>query len=93
MADFTIEKPVPFTVEGVDGTVYELPRLQNFSVEQLKAFEAASKAEELSDKVAATMELMLMLCPELENEPLEPMGYMGMFNELAKGSDLSVGES
>ena len=93
MADFTIEKPVPFIVEGVDGTEYELPRLRDLSVEQVKAMAPASKASELADKVRAVKEFLLTLCPELANEPLTDMGYMSLFNSLGAGSDISVGES
>ena len=93
MADFTIERPVPFTVEGVDGTVYELPRLRDLSADQVEAMAPASKAKELPDKVREVKAFLLVLCPELENEPLTDMGYMELFNSLGAGSDLSVGES
>jgi len=93
MADFTIEKPVPFTVEGTDGAVYELPRLRDLSADQVEAMAPASKAEELSDKVRAVKQFLLMLCPELEDEPLTDMGYMELFNALGAGSDVSMGES
>ena len=93
MADFTITKPVPFIVEGVDGTEYELPRLSDISVEQVEAMAPASKAKELPDKVRAVKAFVLTLCPELENEPITDMGYMSLFNALGAGSDISVGES
>ena len=93
MADFTIEKPVPFTVEGADGAVYELPRLRDLSVDQVEAMAPASKAEELSDKVRAVKAFILVLCPELENEPLTDMGYMELFNALGEESDVTTGES
>lgn len=93
MADFTIEKPVPFVVDGASGKQYELPRLRDLSVEQVEAMAPASKATELADKVRAVKEFMLMLCPELEEEPLTDMGYMSLFNALGAGSDISVGES
>ena len=36
---------------------------------------------------------MLVLCPELANEPLTDMGYMSLFNALGEEGDVSVGES
>ena len=93
MADFTIKKPVPFVVEGVDGTEYELPRLRDLSAEQVEAMAPASKAKELPDKVREVKAFLLKLCPELENEPLTDMGYMSLFNSLGAGSDITVGES
>ena len=93
MADFTIKKPVPFVVEGVDGAVYELPRLRDLSAEQVEAMAPASKAEDLPDKVREVKAFLLKLCPELADEPLTDMGYMSLFNALGSGSDVSVGES
>lgn len=93
MADFTIEKPVPFVVKGADGKQYELPRLRDLSVEQVAAMAPASNATELVDKFRAVKEFMLTLCPDLADEPLTDMGYMSLFNALGEGSDISVGES
>ena len=93
MSDFTIKKPVPFVVEGVDGAKYELPRLRDLSADQVEAMAPASKAKELPDKVRAVKKFLLKLCPELEGEPLTDMGYMELFNALGAGSDISVGES
>lgn len=91
MADFTIEKPVPFTVEGVNGT-YELPRLRNLNADQI---EGMSDITDLAfpDKLRTVRKFVLGLCPELENEPLSDMGYMNLFNALAEGSGITMGES
>lgn len=93
MADFTIRKPVPFVVEGVDGKEYKLPRLRDLSVTQVEAMAPASKAKELPDKVREVKAFLLTLCPELESEPLTDMGYMSLFNSLGTDGDVSVGES
>ncbi len=92
MADFTITKPVPFTVEGADGAAYELPRLRNLNAEQVSSIPNLGKMK-LPDKLRAVRKFILGLCPELENEPLSDMGYMELFNALAEGSGITVGES
>lgn len=91
MADFTIEKPVPFTVEGAEGDTYELPKLRNLDADQL---ENLSDLQDLAlpDKLRAIRRFLLALCPELENEPLSDMGYMALFNALAEGSGITMGE-
>lgn len=93
MADFTITRPVPFVVEGVDGKEYELPRLRDLSADQVELMAPTSKADELPDKVRAVKDFLLALCPELADEPLTDMGFMELFNSLGAGSDISVGES
>ena len=90
MADFTIEKPVPFTVEGVNGT-YELPRLRNLNADQIEGMADFTKLD-LADKLRAVRKFLLGLCPELEGEPLSDMGYMSLFNALAEGSGITMGE-
>ena len=91
MADFTIVKPVPFTVEGVNGT-YELPRLQNLDADQVEGMADITKLE-LPDKLRTVRRFVLGLCPELADEPLSDMGYMSLFNALAEGSGISMGAS
>lgn len=91
MADFTIEKPVPFVVEGVKGT-YELPRMRNLNADQIEGMADISKLD-LPDKLRTVRKFLLGLCPELEEEPLSDMGYMGLFNALAEGSGITMGES
>lgn len=92
MADFTIEKPVPFTVEGVNGDKYELPLLRNLNADQIEGMADISTME-LPDKLRAVRKFILKLCPQLESEPLSDMGYMGLFNALAEGSGITMGES
>lgn len=91
MADFTIEKPVPFVVEGLNGT-YELPRLRNLNADQIEGMTDITKLE-LADKLRVVRKFLLGLCPELEAEPLSDMGYMSLFNALAEGSGITMGES
>ena len=91
MADFTIEKPVPFTVEGVNGT-YELPRMRNLNADQIEGMADLTKLA-LPDKLRAVRKFLVGLCPELEDEPLSDMGYMSLFNALAEGSGITMGES
>lgn len=92
MADFTIEKPVPFTVEGVNGDKYELPLLRNLNADQIENMADMSSLA-LPDKLRCVRKFILGLCPELEDEPLSDMGYMGLFNALAEGSGITMGES
>lgn len=91
MADFTIERPVPFTVEGVDGDVYELPRLKNLDADQVEIVGDMAGLKQ-ADRIRAIRKFLLALCPELEGEPLSDMGYMGLFNALAEGSGILLGE-
>lgn len=91
MADFTIEKPVPFTVEGVNGNIYELPLLRNLDADQIEGMADISKLA-LADKLRAVRKFLTGLCPELEDEPLSDMGYMSLFNALAEGSGITMGE-
>ena len=91
MADFTIEKPVPFVVVGADGTLYELPRLRNLDADQIEGMADISKLA-LADKLRTVRKFLLGICPELENEPLSDMGYMSLFNALAEGSGITMGE-
>ena len=93
MADFTIEAPVPFVVEGVDGKEYELPRFNNLSADQVEAMAPISNSSDFADKVREVKAFILALCPELEDEPLSDVGYMSLFNALSAGSLVSVGES
>ena len=91
MADFTIEKPVPFVIDGMNGS-YEIPRLRNLNAEHVEGMPNFTKLE-LPDKLRAVRKFILGLCPELENEPLSDMGYMELFNALAEGSGITMGES
>ena len=91
MADFTIEKPVPFTVEGVNGDIYELPLLRNLDADQIEGMADIAKLA-LADKLRAVRKFLVGLCPELEDEPLSDMGYMSLFNALAEGSGIAMGE-
>lgn len=94
MADFTIVKPVPFVVEGVDGKSYELPRLKDLSAAQVAAMGEVSEAEgkEMTERIAAVRGFVLMLCPDLADEPMTDMAYLQLFTALAEGSGISVGE-
>ena len=87
MADFTIERPVPFTVEGVNGDIYELP----LDADQIEGMADISKME-LADKLRTVRKFLVGLCPNLEDEPLSDMGYMSLFNALAEGSGITMGE-
>ncbi len=93
MADFTIEKPVPFVVAGVDGKEYELPRFNSLSADQVEAMAPISKSSDLAEKMREVKAFILALCPELEDEPLADVGYMSLFNELCAGSAIPMGES
>lgn len=92
MADFTILTPEPFTVEGTNGTIYELPRIKDLSAEQVAAMGKINEAKGESAQLVATREFVLGLCPELADEPLSDVGYSLLFRDLAKGSGISVGE-
>lgn len=93
MADFQITKPEPFTVEGVDGTIYELPRIKDMSAEQIAALGSVSAAkDDNAAQVRAQKEFILGLCPDLANEPLADMGYVYLFKALAEGSGIELGE-
>lgn len=94
MPDFQIVKPEPFTVEGVDGTIYELPRIKDMSADQIASMGAVRDAKD--DNVAqvrAQKKFILGLCPDLADEPLADMGYVYLFKALAEGSGIEVGES
>lgn len=94
MADFQITKPEPFTVEGVDGTIYELPRIKDMSADQIASMGAVSDAKDDSvAQVRAQKEFILGLCPGLADEPLADMGYVYLFKALAEGSGIELGES
>lgn len=94
MADFQIVKPEPFTVEGVGGTIYELPRIKDMSVEQIASMSAVSDArDDNAAQVRAQKEFILGLCPDLADEPLADMGYVYLFKALAEGSGIELGES
>lgn len=93
MADFTIEKPVPFVVEGVDGKEYELPRFNDMNADQVEAMAPISNSSNFAEKVREVKSFILALCPELEDEPLADMGYMHLFNKLSEKSAISMGES
>ena len=93
MADFTITRPIPFVVEGVDGATYELPRLTDLSAEQVASMSGVSETDDLTVQAAATRRFILSLCPALADEPLTDMGYMTLFKALAEGSGIGVGES
>lgn len=92
MADFIILAPEPFTVEGTNGTIYELPRIKDLSAEQVAAMGKINEAKGESAQLVATREFVLGLCPELADEPLSDVGYSLLFRDLAKGSGISVGE-
>ncbi len=93
MADFTIVAPVPFTVEGTDGTIYELPRVKDMGAEQIGEMGKIGEADGEVDKVRATRAFIQSLCPDIASEPLTDMGYLNLFKALAEGSGISVGES
>lgn len=94
MSDFRINRPEPFTVEGVDGTIYELPRIKDMSAEQIASMGAVSDAKDDSvAQVRAQKEFILGLCPGLADEPLADMGYVYLFKALAEGSGIELGES
>lgn len=94
MADFQIVKPEPFTVEGVGGTIYELPRIKDMSVEQIASMSAVSDArDDNAAQVRAQKQFILGLCPDLADEPLADMGYVYLFKALAEGSGIELGES
>lgn len=94
MSDFRIERPEPFTVEGVDGTIYELPRIKDMSADQIASMGAVSDARDDSvAQVRAQKEFILGLCPGLADEPLADMGYVYLFKALAEGSGIELGES
>ena len=58
MADFTIERPVPFTVEGVDGDVYELPRLKNLDADQVEIVGGLAGLKQ-ADRIRAIRKFLL----------------------------------
>ena len=93
MSDFRIERPEPFTVEGVDGTIYELPRIKDMSTEQIESLGVVSAAgSDNSAQMRAQKQFILGLCPELADEPLSDMGYVYLFKALAEGSGIELGE-
>lgn len=93
MSDFRINRPEPFTVEGVDGTIYELPRIKDMSAEQIASMSTVSDAKDDSAaQVRAQKQFILGLCPELADEPLADMGYVYLFKALAEGSGIELGE-
>lgn len=93
MSDFRIARPEPFTVEGVDGTIYELPRIKDMSAEQIASMGAVADAKDDSvAQVRAQKEFILGLCPDLADEPLADMGYVYLFKALAEGSGIELGE-
>lgn len=93
MSDFVIVKPEPFTVEGVEGTVYELPRLKDLSAEQLGELGRIDEVDGQPAKVKAIRAFVQSLCPAISVEPLSDMGYVNLFKALAEGSGITVGES
>lgn len=94
MSDFRIVRPEPFTVEGVDGTIYELPRIKDMSAEQIASMGAVADAkDDNAAQVRAQKSFILGLCPKLADEPLSDMGYVYLFKALAEGSGIELGES
>ena len=93
MADFTVVAPVPFTVEGTNGTIYELPRIKDLSAEQVAAMGAIANAKGEAAQLRAMREFVLSLCPALSDEPISDVGYSMLFKDLVKGSGISLGES
>lgn len=93
MSDFQIVKPEPFVVEGVEGAVYELPRLKDLSAEQLAELGKVDEADGQAKKVEAIRDFIQHLCPAIADEPLTDMGYVQLFNALAEGSGIALGES
>lgn len=93
MADFTIAAPVPFVVEGAGGKTYELPRFADLTAEQVDGMADVSEADGMVAQVKAMRDFVLSLCPDLADEPLTDMGYMRLFQALAEGSGIEVGES
>lgn len=92
MADFTIVAPEPFVIEGTKGT-YELPRLNDLSAEQVAGLAVVGEAESEAARCEAVRDFVLLLCPQLADEPIPDMGYTRLFNALAEGSGIEVGES
>lgn len=93
MADFTIVKPEPFVIQGVDGALYELPRLKDLSAKQVADLGNVPETEDTVERCNAVKSFILSLCPELDGEPLTDMGYLQLFNALAEGSGIGMGES
>lgn len=93
MSDFQIVKPEPFVVEGVEGAVYELPRLKDLSAEQLAELGKVDEANGQAEKVKNIRDFIRYLCPAIADEPLTDMGYVQLFRALAEGSGIALGES
>ena len=93
MADFTISKPVPFVVEGVDGTEYELPRLKDMDADQIAKLADMGEAKGVVAQADAAKAFILGLCPDLEREPLTDAGYVMLLRALSDGADFGLGES
>jgi len=93
MADFTISRPVPFEVQGVDGATYELPRLMDMDAEHIARLADMAEAKGLAAQAAAAKEFVLGLCPEMADEPLSDTGWLRLLNALTEGSDFGLGES
>lgn len=93
MADFRISRPEPFVVEGIDGDIYELPRIKDMDAEQIAAMGAITETKDDSAaQVLAQRDFILGLCPDLADEPLSDMGYVYLFKALAEGSGIDMGE-
>lgn len=91
MADFTITAPVPFTVDGTKGS-YELPRVKDFTVEQMALAKDLDGISDLAEQSRAARAFLYALCPELEQEPLSDMGCFQLFKALVDGSGVELGE-
>ena len=98
MANFTIVKPEPFVVEGVEGTLYELPYLKDLSPEQLAALAPVAKLRESDDTTpaqltAAVRDYLLGLCPALADEPMPAIMWSQLFGALGEDDEAAEGES
>ena len=98
MANFTIVKPEPFVVQGVNGAIYELPYLKDLTPEQLA--ELAPVADLRADDgttpaqlTAAVRDFVLKLCPEMEGEPMTAVMWSQLFGALGEDDEVTEGES
>ena len=93
MADFIISESVPYIVETPDGKEHALPRLNSLDSDQVVLL--ADMPREFDPKRTAefSKDFCIAVCPELAEYNIGAMVYMKLFQELAKGSGIDVGES
>jgi len=87
MANFKIVAPVPFTVEGVEGRVYELPYVRDLDAKHLGMVGAIIQEEDMEKRVNMARDFILDLCPDLANEPLTDLAYTELFGALSNTED------